>query len=182
MTGVRLLLRNRRRSVLVLAVFAALAGGGQGSLYADLAGTTAAERAAFAAESQAMAAQLTFLAPLPTDLATLGGYLTWRVFGSLAILLAFWAVWFAVSVTRDDERRGRTEHLLAAGVSRRRVIADAAAAFLIAATAIVVVLCASIALAPGSRGSCPCPASRCRGSRWWRSCRSPSPWGWWCRR
>lgn len=140
------LVRNRRRAIIVLALLVFVVGAMQSLTYASIAGDTAAERSVFAAQSEALARQLTFLAPPPTDLGTLGGYLTWRVFGSLALVLGLWAVWFAVSTTRGDERDGLTEQILAAGTRRESVVLQAAGAFAIGVTAIVGALCLGIVL------------------------------------
>jgi ABC-2 type transport system permease protein len=149
--SVRALLRYRRRSVIALMLLCAGMGVLQASLYAGLAGDTAAERVAFAEQSQAMVEQFSFIAAPPTDLSTLGGYLTWRVFGSVSLLLGFWAIWFAASTSREDESDGIVEALLAAGVSRTRLVWDRVVAFAISAVAIVMMLCLGIVLAPESR-------------------------------
>jgi ABC-2 type transport system permease protein len=60
---------------------------------------------------------------LPRDLLTLGGYVSWRVGGSLAILAAVWGLLAAVRATRAEEETGRTEVLLSGAVGRRRMFA-----------------------------------------------------------
>lgn len=128
MTRLRLAVRNRWRLVLVLAVAVMAAAAMQVVTYANLA--TGADRAVFAEQSEALARQVMFLAAPPEDLGTLGGYITWRVYGSFALLLSLWAVWCAAAATRGDERDGIVEQELAAGMSRARVLAQAFGIFL----------------------------------------------------
>jgi ABC-2 type transport system permease protein len=60
----------------------------------------------------------------------MGGYLTWRQFGSIAIVYAVWGMLAATGAGRGDEERGLTEAWLAAGVSRIRWVVARATAFL----------------------------------------------------
>jgi polyether ionophore transport system permease protein len=84
---------------------------------------------------------------LPLDLLSLGGYVTWRVGGSLAILAAIWGLLGAVRAMRAEEESGRAEVLLACFVGRRRVFAAQLVA--IGAGATVLWLAAFVALVVG---------------------------------
>ena len=144
MTCARFFLRSHRRSI-VGVIFGLLAlGAAQVSGYVTIAGATPAERAAFARQSESLARQLAYFAPVPTELATLGGYVSWRVFGALPLLLGLWGVWLGVSMLRGSEDTALIETLLTAGVSRRTAIGDAAKAFVV--TAVVVSLGLSLSL------------------------------------
>ena len=55
----------------------------------------------------------------PHDLLSVGGYVSWRVGGSLAIFSAIWALLGAVRAMRADEDAGRAELVLSGVVGRR---------------------------------------------------------------
>jgi ABC-2 type transport system permease protein len=59
----------------------------------------------------------------PYDLLTVGGYAAWRVGGLLAIFAGTWGILAAVRALRAEEDAGRTELVLASGVSRRGLLA-----------------------------------------------------------
>jgi ABC-2 type transport system permease protein len=146
MTGTRLMLRSHGRAITGLVVFAAVLGALQASGYATVAGSTATERITFARQSLALARQVSFLAPMPVDLGTFGGYVSWRVFGMLPLMLGLWAIWLAASMLRRHESRGWVEQLVAAGCRRRAVVGQAVGAFAVADLAVVAALCAGLGL------------------------------------
>lgn len=111
-------MRAHRTGLIVTAL-----GGAAGGLlnaigYVEVAGTTAAERAAFAQQMELLARQLSYLLPAPLQLDTLAGYLVWRAFGTISIIYAFWGVLAGAGAARGDEERGFVEYWLSAGVSR----------------------------------------------------------------
>ena len=55
---------------------------------------------------------------VPHDLLTVGGYLAWRLGGTLTIFAALWGVLAAVRALRTEEETGRQELVLASGVAR----------------------------------------------------------------
>src|SRR5437762_11755205 len=69
--------------------------------------------------------------PPPIRPETGAGYVQFRGFNALAILLSVWALASATGFARGDEERGIVESTLAAGVSRIHLIASHAAAFAI---------------------------------------------------
>ena len=75
--------------------------------------------------------QFSVLVPPPIHPETMGGYLTWRVSGSVALLFAGWALASAAGAGRGDEERGLVDEVIAAGLSRTRLIAARIAAFAI---------------------------------------------------
>jgi ABC-2 type transport system permease protein len=56
---------------------------------------------------------------VPHDLLHVGGYVAWRIGGTLSIFVAVWGVFAAVRALRAEEDSGRQELVLAAPVSRR---------------------------------------------------------------
>ena len=96
-----------------------------------VAGDTAAERAAFGQSMLTLASQFVAMLPPPIRPDTVAGYVQFRGFNALAILLSVWALASATGFARGDEERGIVESTLAAGVSRIQLIASRAAAFAI---------------------------------------------------
>jgi ABC-2 type transport system permease protein len=58
----------------------------------------------------------------PRDLLSVGGYVTWRVGGSMAVFAALWGLLGAVRAMRAEEDSGRADVLLAGVVGRRRAL------------------------------------------------------------
>jgi ABC-2 type transport system permease protein len=142
----RIAVRYQRTGLIVTALGGAAAGLLNAIAYVEIAGTTAAERAAFAQQMEILARQLSYLLPAPLQLDTLAGYLVWRAFGTIAIIYAFWAVLAGTGAARGDEERGFVEHWLSAGVSRTGWLITRAFAFvLVAAISIGVTLGATAA-------------------------------------
>ena len=83
---------------------------------------TAAERERFAAAFGDNVALRLFYG-LPHDLATVAGYVEFRVVGILSVFLAAWAVFAAVRALRGEEDAGRFELILAAPMRRGEVTA-----------------------------------------------------------
>jgi len=118
-----------------LAFFSSLV---QALAFFQLAGHTAADRAAFGKSMTQLATSLTLILPPPTRLDTVGGYVGWRSFGGLAIVFAVWALVSAGGAARGDEERGLVEAALAASLTRfewimSRLMAFAGASFVAAA-------------------------------------------------
>ena len=57
---------------------------------------------------------------VPHDLLSVGGYVSWRVGGSLALFAAIWGLLAAVRAMRAEEDAGRAELLLAGVIGRRQ--------------------------------------------------------------
>lgn len=134
MTLLSLSVRAYRTGTIASALICAIAGLVNGVGYVEIAGTTPAERLAFAHQMELLGRQLSYLLPQPVQLETLGGYLTWRSFGSLAIVYAVWGLFAGTGAGRGDEDKGLVDAWLAAGVSRARWIASRAVAFVLVAT------------------------------------------------
>jgi len=100
--------------------------------YYEIAGHTPAERAAFGASMLALAAQFIALFPAEIRPDTVGGFVEFRGFHPLAILLCVWALVSATGFARGDEERGVVEATLATPTSRIALVGSRAAAFTIA--------------------------------------------------
>jgi polyether ionophore transport system permease protein len=70
----------------------------------------------------------------PHDLLSVGGYVSWRVGGSLAVFAAIWGMLGAVRAMRAEEDSGRAELVLTGVISRRKVFAAQLAAIGVGAT------------------------------------------------
>jgi ABC-2 type transport system permease protein len=81
---------------------------------------TAAERLAFA-ESFGTSKGLRLLYGLPHDVATVNGYVAWRVGGVLAIVAAVYGLFAGARLTRGEEDSGRLELVLAGPIGRTSV-------------------------------------------------------------
>ena len=137
MTLVRIALRQQRTGLIAMTAFVILGGLLNAVGFIEVAGATEAERLAFAQQMQVLGAQLSYMLPVPDQLHTVGGYLQWRAFGLLVLVLGMWAVISATGSGRGDEERGLVEQWVAAGMSRGRYIAVRVAVFtLIAAFAL----------------------------------------------
>src|SRR5205823_6251358 len=103
----------------------------QAAGFYQIAGHTAAQRAAFGRSMAQLAGELTVIVPPPLRPDTIGGYVQWRAYGALPIVIALWALASASGAARADEDRGLVESVLATGVARaeallRRFLACAA--------------------------------------------------------
>jgi putative exporter of polyketide antibiotics len=121
--------RLHRWGMIGYTAVAALSTYVQSAAYVQAAGDSPAARAAFARSMGALAAQLTYLLPPPHRLDTLAGYVAWRAYGVLPLVLAIWAVAAAAGAVRGDEEKQLVDTWLAEGVSRARVVASRVAAF-----------------------------------------------------
>src|SRR5438270_7141462 len=131
----RFALRQGRWGLAGFSLLAFLLALLQSAGFYQVAGHTAAERAAFGKSIALLAAQFTVIVPAPLRPDTVGGYVQWRAYGFFAIVFAIWALASGVGASRGDEERGLVEATLAAGVSR----ADALIARFAAFTASVIV-------------------------------------------
>lgn len=138
MTAVVLGLRLGRWGVVGFSGLAFFSSLVQALAFFQLAGRTAAERAAFGKSMTQLASSLSLILPTPLGLDTVGGYVGWRSFGGLAIVFAVWALVSASGAARADEERGLVEVVLAASLTRfgwmaSRLTGFAAASFVAAA-------------------------------------------------
>lgn len=156
----RLALRLHRTAWVSMAGLGAFYGAVVTLSYPAVVGTSPIGRAQFAQQMAVLGRQISYLAPLPVRVDTLGGYLQWRMYGAfLPIAFAFWGFLAGSGVIRGDEERGLLEHWLAEGVSRRGLIAVRCLGFLVAGASAIALtdvvtglasLVAGEPLAPGS--------------------------------
>jgi putative exporter of polyketide antibiotics len=140
-TLLRLAVRSHRVGAIAMALIGLSSGLVNAIGYVEIAGHTRPERQVFATQMEVLGQQLTYILPAPLQLDTMGGYLTWRAFGSIAILFAIWGVLAGTGAARGDEERGLTESWLSAGVSRLRWLLTRSAGYLIAAALSSAVVC-----------------------------------------
>jgi ABC-2 type transport system permease protein len=148
MTSVRLALRLGQWGLVGFAIVGFIATFINAVGFYAVAGHTQAEREAFAKSFAQIAAQLTVLLPPAMRLDTVGGYVQYRAYGSLAIVFAIWALASAAGAARGNEERGIVEVVLATGLSRVRVLASHVAAFAFAS--VVAAFAASAGLMVGA--------------------------------
>ena len=148
MTAVRLSLRLGRWGLLGFSVLAFASSLIQAVGFYQIAGHTAASRAAFAQSMSQLASQLTFILAPPAGLDTVGGYVEWRSFGGLAIVFAIWALVSGSGAARGDEERGLVEAVLATGVTRSRWLAERVMGY--AVTTFVAALAGGLGLVAGA--------------------------------
>ncbi len=112
---------------------------------------TTADRVEFArAFSDNIALRLFY--GVPHDLASVGGYVEFRVMGMLAILTSAWAVFAAVRALRGEEDSGCYELILAGAIGRGGALAAVLAALALecaALWAVVVAVLLAAAVVPG---------------------------------
>lgn len=134
MTLFRIALKQQTVGLLALTAIGVLGGVLNSVAFLQIAGTTPAERAAFAQQMAVLGAQLSYMLPVPVRIDTLGGYLEWRWFGTLPIVYGMWAAISASGSSRGDEERGLVEQWLAAGIRRARYLITRVAVFAAVAT------------------------------------------------
>lgn len=134
---IRIALKQQTVGFIALALVVAIGGVLNTLAFVQIAGTTPAERAAFAQQMTLLGAQLSYMLPVPVRIDTLAGYLEWRWFGTLVVVLGIWAAISASGSGRGDEERGLVEQWLAAGIGRARYLITRVAVF--AAIAIIVI-------------------------------------------
>ena len=153
----RLALRSHRTGIITTAVIAGIAGLLNAFGFVQIAGSTHAERVAFAHQMEIIGRQFSYILPPPIQLDTMGGYLTWRDFSTISIIYAIWGVLAATGAARGDEERRLTELWLASGVSRTRWLIGRTAGFLLASTLSIAVMMAVTAAGAAAAGD-PLPA------------------------
>ena len=150
MTLFRLAVRSHRNGIIATSLLGAVLAIANAVGYVQLAGTDPQSRALFAREMELVGRQLTYLLPLPLQLDTMMGYIHWRVFGAVPLVLGFWAV-VAASGVRGDEEKGLVEQWIVTGLSRARyvvtrVLAFAAVAFFAVAVFVLALIVSAAAV------------------------------------
>lgn len=128
MTLFRLAVRSHQSGLIATSLLSVMLALANAVGYIQLAGTDAQSRAIFAREMELVGRQLTYLLPVPVQLDTMSGYIHWRVFGAVPLVMGFWAV-LAASGVRGDEEKGLVEQWIVTGLSRARYIVTRVLAF-----------------------------------------------------
>jgi ABC-2 type transport system permease protein len=118
----RVALRQSWIGIVAVSALGAVIGSVQASSFETIAGKTPAAQAAFGAQTTALARQIAYLLPIPVRPETLAGYVQWRVFGGIVIVILIWTVISASGSGRGDEERGLVEAWLATGLHRTRLL------------------------------------------------------------
>ncbi len=147
---IRIAARMGRLGLLVITLAGVLDAVIQAVGYEKSAGTTLAAREAFAQQMNAVAGAVTWIAPLPIHLETMGGWLRWKEYTVVVPLLAFWAVIAASGALRGDEDSGLVEQWLSTGIGRLRYMVTRFVVFAVAAVvSVVFIQAATMAAAAG---------------------------------
>lgn len=149
MTLLRIALKQQTVGLIALTVGGVLGGVLNTLAFVQIAGATPAEREAFAQQMAVLGAQLSYMLPAPVRIDTLSGYLEWRLFGLMVLVLGIWAAISASGSGRGDEERGLVEQWLAAGVGRARYLITRVAVFAAVATVVIGVMQLVILLSAG---------------------------------
>ena len=144
----RLALRMQRTGLIATTALSVAIGLVQTIGFATIVPNTPALRAAFGQQMSLLGQQVSYLIPPPLHPETVGGYVQWRVFGTLSLIYGFWAMISATGAMRGEEQRGLLEQWLAAGVSRGRWMVTRVAGF--GLSAIVAIALADLACWAGA--------------------------------
>jgi ABC-2 type transport system permease protein len=129
----RIALKQQRTGLIAMTLMSVVGGVLNALGFVQVAGTSQTERLAFARSMEVLGAQLSYMLPIPERLDTLAGYLQWRYFGLIALVLSIWGVISSTGSGRGDEERGLVEQWLAAGASRARYVATRVLVFILVA-------------------------------------------------
>lgn len=149
----RIALRSHRTGFLACSGIGVLVGLAQTVGFKQAAGKTSTQRLQFGHEMELLARQISYLLPIPVHPETMAGYVQWRLFGFMPLVVAVWALLSATGAVRGEEERGLLETWLSAGVARPRLIAARLAGFVLAAAAAVAATSLGAALGAGASGS-----------------------------
>ena len=133
MTLLRIALKQQTVGLIAMTAMGVIGGVLNAVAFVQIAGTTPAERAAFAQQMTLLGAQLSYMLPAPVATDTLAGYLQWRHFGSVLLVYGIWAALSASGSGRRDEERGLVEQWIVAGVGRARYIITRVIVFVVIA-------------------------------------------------
>ena len=142
MTLFRIALKQQRTGLIAMTLLCVVGGVLNALGFIQVAGTSQTERLAFARSMEILGAQLSYMLPVPDHLETLAGYLQWRYFGLIVLILGIWGVISSTGSGRGDEERGLVEQWLAAGASRARYVATRLVGFILAAAFAIVAMMA----------------------------------------
>ncbi len=93
-----------------------------------------------AKQSQSIADSVAILTGPADRLDTIGGYLSYKVFGTVALIVAIYVVIQGIAISRGGERKGLDQLWISAGLSRLGVFIDACSAMLLTLLAVLVLV------------------------------------------
>jgi ABC-2 type transport system permease protein len=149
-TLLRIALKQQTVGLIAMTAMGVIGGVLNAIAFVEIAGTTPAERAAFAQQMTLLGAQLSYMLPTPVAVDTLGGYLQWRHFGTVLLIYGVWSAISASGSGRGDEERGLVEQWIAAGVGRARYIITRVIVFVAVAIVAIAAMLFAILLVAGA--------------------------------
>lgn len=135
-------LRDARRSILIIGVLLAVLLVVTASQIA-LEYNTAAERITLAAQMSALPQIFQGMLGKPIAIETLGGFLSWRTYGFLPVMLGIWSVVTLSATLAGELARGSLDAIAAGPISRRRLALEKVGSHLAALGIVVLVLAAA---------------------------------------
>ncbi|MEO8469736.1 MAG: ABC transporter permease subunit [Chloroflexota bacterium] len=132
-------LRDARRTILIIGVLLAVLIVVTASQIA-LAYNTAAERITLAAQMSALPEIFQGMLGKPIAIDTLGGFMSWRMFGFLPVMVGIWSVVTLSGTLAGELARGSLDAIAAGPISRRRLALEKVGSHLAALGIVVLVL------------------------------------------
>lgn len=131
--------RDSRRAALIIGLLFGLLGA---AAAAQIAGEfpTAAGRLAFARQLTALPPIFQGMLGEPIHIETLGGFVSWRIFNFIPVMLGIWSVVFLSGTLAGELARGSLEFVAATPVARRRLAIQKLLAFIAALALAVLIL------------------------------------------
>lgn len=135
-------LRDARRSILIIGVLLAVLVVVTASQIA-LEYNTAADRFTLAAQMSALPQIFQGMLGEPIAIETLGGFLSWRTYGFLPVMVGIWSVVALSGTLAGELARGSLDAVAAGPISRRRLALEKVGSHLAALGIVVLVLAAA---------------------------------------
>ncbi|MFZ0179843.1 MAG: ABC transporter permease subunit [Candidatus Dormiibacterota bacterium] len=133
-------LRSHRNGAIAFGAGLALLVAITGPSYVAAAKAIAGGLKTLAAQALPFAQQFAFLTGPVARLDTVGGYLSYKVFGSITLIVALYAALQGTQVLRGSESKGLFDLWFAAGRSRTEIFRDRVLSFLAALLAVVALI------------------------------------------
>lgn len=132
-------LRDSRRSILVIGgLLAALMLVTASQIALEYNSTV--ERLTLAAQMSALPKIFQGMLGAPIAIETLGGFLSWRMFGFLPVMLGIWSVVALSGALAGELARGSLDAIAAGPITRRRLALEKLGAYLAALAAVVAIM------------------------------------------
>ncbi len=145
-------IRSHRNGALGLGLGLGLLVVITGPSYVAAAKAIAGGLQTLAAQAEPVARQFAFLTGPAARLDTIGGYLSYKVFGSVALLVALYAAVQGAQVVRGSEAKGLVDLWLSTGRTRSQIFRDRTLSFALVLAAILVAIYAGTGLSGALSG------------------------------